>query len=83
MTYRVTFAAGAAAQYHDLPVEAQDALVARAVELADEPWDASVLLPGDDQRFREATFDDGLGLIGFHVDDDSETLRIFNLVWVG
>lgn len=83
MIYHVIFGGGAAIQYHELPEVAQDALVARAVELADAPWDATVLPPGDDPAFREATFDDGLGLLSFHVDEANETLRIFNLVWIG
>lgn len=83
MTYRVVFSGGAAAQYHDLPATAQDLVVARAVELAEEPWDATVLPPGDDSNLREAIFGNGLGLIGFHVNDDDETVRIFNLVWIG
>ncbi|MBO0812416.1 MAG: hypothetical protein J2P23_10275 [Microlunatus sp.] len=54
-----------------------------AVELAEQPWDATVLPPGDDSNLREAIFGNGLGLIGFHVNDDDETVRIFNLVWIG
>lgn len=83
MTYRVIFGGGAAIQYHELPEAAQDALVARAVEVADAPWDATVLPPGDDPAFRETTFGDGLGLLSFHVDEATETLRIFNLIWIG
>lgn len=83
MTYRVIFSGGAAAQYHDLPATVQDLLVARAVALADAPWDAAVQPPGDDSNLREAIFGGGLGLIGFHVNDRDETLRIFNLVWIG
>lgn len=83
MRYRVVFAAGAAIQYHHLPAAGQDALVRRAVELAHAPWDASVLPPGDSPAFREAVFGDGHGLAEFYVDDESETLRIFNLVWIG
>lgn len=55
----------------------------RAVELARAPWDASVLPPGDAASFREAVFGDGRGLVDFYVDDKSETIRIFNLVWIG
>ena len=57
--------------------------MARVVLLADAPWDASVLPPGDVASFRETTFGDGLGLIDFYVDDAVEILRIFNLVWIG
>lgn len=83
MTYRVVFAVGAASQYHDLPTGGQDALLQRAVELARAPWDATVLPPGDVAAFREAVFGEGRGLVDFYVDDDSQTLRIFNLVWIG
>lgn len=83
MTYRVIFGGGAAAQYHQLPAHAQDFLVVRAVELAQEPWDATVLPPGDDPSLRESTFGNGFGLIGFHVNEVDETLRIFNLLWIG
>lgn len=83
MTYRVTFGGGAAAQYQGLPADAQDFLVARAVELADEPWDATVLPPADDPSFREATFGNGVGMLGFHINEGDETLRIFNIVWIG
>jgi hypothetical protein len=83
VSYRVVFAAGAAVQYHELPASAQDAVIARVVDLADAPWDAAVLPPGDMPSFRETSFGDGRGLIDFYVDDASEVLRIFNLVWIG
>jgi hypothetical protein len=83
VTYRVVFTGGAAAQFHELTEDIRDVLVARAVELAEEPWDATVLPPGDDRSLRETTFGDGLGLIGFHVNDDDETVRIFNILWIG
>jgi hypothetical protein len=84
VTYRVILAAGAAARFHHLPDHARDALVARAAELVDAPWDpASVLRPGDDPAFRETTFDQGQGLIDFYVDEAAEVIRIFNIVWLG
>jgi hypothetical protein len=51
--------------------------------VAEEPWDATVLPPADDSNLREAIFGNGLGLIGFQVNDDDGTVRIFNLVWIG
>lgn len=42
MSNRVEFGGGAQAQYHSLPDDAREALVERAVELADRPWDAAV-----------------------------------------
>jgi hypothetical protein len=56
MSFRVEFGGGAQIQFHSLPVRAKDALVARAVELADQPWDALVRPPGNDPRFRETLF---------------------------
>lgn len=83
MTYRVTFAAGAAAQYHDLPEPAQDALLARVVELADAPWDnAAILPPGGDPAFRETLFGAGHGMLAFHINERDEAIRIFNIVWI-
>jgi hypothetical protein len=83
VTYLVTFGGDAAAQYHDLPELAQDALLARAVRLAEAPWaDAFVLPPGNDPAVREALFGDGHGLLSFYVDDNHEVVRIFNIVWI-
>lgn len=83
MSYRVGFAAGAALQYHTLPHEAQDALIDRVVHLVADPWDAVVRAPGADPAFRETTFGDGHGLLGFHVDDTAKQIRIFDIVWLG
>jgi hypothetical protein len=85
VTYRVTFAAGAAAQYHDLPDPAQEALLARVVDLADAPWDDAIILPPStegDPAFREALFGASHGLLAFHVNDRDEAIRIFNIVWI-
>ncbi len=51
MTYRVRFEAYALVQLHGLPSEAFDALLARVVELVEEPWDAVVMPPGDDPAY--------------------------------
>ncbi len=83
MTYRVAFAAGAAAQFHDVPEHARDAVVRRAADLAERPWDGvTVLPPGDNLAFREAVFGNGHGLLAVHVDDAAELVRIFNIVWL-
>lgn len=83
MTYRVLLAAGAATKFHEMPEHARDALVARAADLIERPWDDTrVLLPGDDPAFRGATFDDGRGMLEFHVDDAGEVIRIFDIVWL-
>ncbi|MGW5362493.1 hypothetical protein [Actinopolymorpha pittospori] len=83
MTYRVAFAIGAAAQFHDLPERARDALVHLAADLAERPWDGvTVLPPGDNPAFREAIFGNGHGLLAVHVNDVAELVRIFNIVWL-
>jgi hypothetical protein len=83
VTYRVAFAAGAAAQFHNLPEHARDAVVRRAADLAERPWDdVRVLPPGDEPAFREAVFGRGHGLLAVHVDDAAELVRIFNIVWL-
>ncbi len=83
MTYRVRFEGRALAQLHGLPREAFDALVDRVVDLVEEPWDAVVMPPGDDPAYRRAVFGSGWGLLTFHVDDDAELIRIFDLIWIG
>jgi hypothetical protein len=59
------------------------ALVERVVHLVDEPWDASVMPPGDDPAFRMTVFDAGNGLLSFHADDTAEIIRIFDITWIG
>ena len=83
MSYRVEFGGGAQVQYHSLPEDAQDALIDRAVELTDDPWDAVVRPPGTDTRFRETVFGSGNGLLGFYVDEAAQLIRIFDIVWIG
>lgn len=82
MSYRVEFGGGAQVQYHSLPKHAQEALIERAVELADRPWDAFVRPPGDDTRFRETVLGSGHGLFGFYIDEDAQLIRIFDIVWI-
>jgi hypothetical protein len=81
VSYRVEFGGGAQVQYHSLPEHAQEALIERAVEPADRPWDAFVRPPGDDPRFREAIFASGQGLLGFYLDEAAQLIRIFDIVW--
>jgi hypothetical protein len=82
VSYRVEFGGGAQVQYHSLPEDARDALIERAVELADQPWDAFVRPPGADTRFRETVFGSGNSLLGFYVDEDAQLIRIFDIVWI-
>jgi len=82
VSYRVEFGGGAQVQFHSLPEDARDALVERAVEVADEPWDATIRPPGADTRFRETVFGVGHGLLGFYIDEDAQLIRIFDIVWI-
>ena len=71
MTYRVEFGGGAQVQFHTLPAHAREALIERAVELSEQPWDAVIRPPGDDPKFRETTFGFGSGIVGFYVDEEA------------
>jgi len=81
--YRVRFEAYALVQLHGLPSEAFDALLDRVVELVEAPWDAVVMPPGDDPAYRQTVFGSGWGLLTFHLDDNAEMIRIFDLIWIG
>jgi hypothetical protein len=83
VTYRVLFDGEALVQLNGLPAEAFEALFARVVELVDAPWDARVMPGSDDPAYRQAVFGAGSGLVNFQVDEDAESIRIFNLVWIG
>jgi len=39
--------------------------------------------PGDDPAYRRTVFGAGWGLLTFHVDDNAELIRIFDLIWIG
>jgi hypothetical protein len=64
------FGREAQVQFHSLPEDAREALIEKAVELADQPWDAAIKPPGADIRFREAVFGSGNGLLGFYLRDE-------------
>jgi hypothetical protein len=83
VSYSVRFEGGALVQLNGLPAGAFDALVGRVVELVDQPWDASVLPPGDDPAIRMTVFDTGNGLLSFYADDVAEIIRIFDITWIG
>jgi hypothetical protein len=83
VSFRVEFGVGAQVQFHTLPQDAKDALVECAADLANRPWDAVARPPGDDPRFREKVFGSGNGILGFYIDDQSEIIRIFDIVWMG
>lgn len=78
------FGLGAQVQYHTLPEHAQDALVSRAADLVDQPWDdVTIRPPGIDPRYRETVFGAGRGILGIFVDDNAETITIFDILWSG
>jgi hypothetical protein len=83
VSYRVRFEGAALVQLNGLPAAAFDALVERVVDLVDEPWDASVMPPGNDPAFRMTVFDAGNGLLSFYADDAAELIRIFDITWIG
>jgi hypothetical protein len=63
VSYQVRFEGGALIQLNGLPPAAFDALVERVVALVDEPWDATVMPPGDDPAYRMTVFGSGNGLM--------------------
>lgn len=83
MSYEVRFEGAALVQLNGLPAAAFDALVERVVDLVNEPWDASVMPPGDDPAFRMTVFDAGNGLLSVYADDIAEIIRIFDSTWIG
>ncbi len=83
MIYRVEFEGAALVQLNGLPLAAFDALVERMVALVQEPWDADLMAPGNDQAYRQVIFGEGYGLLSFHVDDAAELVRIFDIAWIG
>lgn len=83
MSYQVRFENAPLIQLNGLPAAAFDALVERVVALVDEPWDATVMPPGDDPAYRMTVFGSGYGLLSFHADDTAEIIRIFDITWIG
>jgi hypothetical protein len=83
VSYTVRFEGAALIQLNGLPSAAFDALVERVVDLVDEPWDATVMPPGDDPAYRMTVFGSGYGLLSFHADDTAEIIRIFDITWIG
>ena len=86
MSYRPALTGRAFGQFSgllsDRPV-AYAALMERLARLADEPWDAWPVQPhGDEPQFRQAQFGE-YGLLSFRLDEDAETLIIFNILWAG
>ena len=51
-----------------LSEDAHDALIERAADLADVPWEVVGF---------------SRGILSFHVDESARLIRIFNVVWIG
>jgi len=83
VSYGIRFEGPALAQLDGIPRVAFDALPEPVVDLVDEPWDATAMPPGNDPAYRWAVFGAGYGLLIFHVDDESEIIRIFDITWIG
>jgi hypothetical protein len=83
MTYRIEFEGNALVQLHGIPEAAFDALVECALVLGLQPWDATVMPPGNDSTYRWTVFGSGYGLLSFRVDDAAELIRVFDIAWVG
>ena len=83
MRYRPEFEGEALIQLKGMPDAAFDALVERVAVLVEEPWDATVLPPGDDPSSRLAIFGEGYGMLSFRFDEAREVIRIFDILWIG
>ncbi len=82
MSYRIELRGLALTKMKDFPPQALTALVARAADLAHEPWEAQVARPGRTD-FRQTTFGDGMGVLWFHIDEAAELIEIYDLIWAG
>lgn len=86
MSYRPALTGRPFGQFSDLLRDRPDAytaLAARLTRLVDEPWDAWPVQPGGGEpEFRETQFGEH-GILSFRVDDETETLIIFNILWAG
>lgn len=82
MTYRVVFHAKADAETIGLPAEVFTALMETLTAASRDPYDRAVTLATDDPHIRRALFASS-GLCSFHIDDDTRTLRVFDVTWAG
>lgn len=82
MTYRVVFHAKADTETIELPAEAFTALIETLAAVSRDPYDPGVTMPTDDPHIRRAIFAT-FGLCSFHIDEDTGTLRVFDVTWTG
>jgi hypothetical protein len=51
--------------------------------IVDAPWDVELMYRGGDPVYRQVVFGQDFGLLPFPVDDGTELIRIFGIVWIG
>ena len=81
MTYRVRFEAYALVQLNGLATLSMRYW--NECRAGIRALDAVVMLPGDGPAYRRTVFGSGWGLLTFHVADNTELIRIFDLTWIG
>jgi hypothetical protein len=71
-------------ELNGLPAEIRNGpLLERIIELLHAPWDAVAERPGQ-RLIRQAFFgDEGQGLLTFIINEDTETLRFIDILWLG
>ena len=71
-------------ELNGLPGEIRDGpLLERLIELLHSPWDAVAERPGQ-STVRHAFFGEaGQGMMTFILDEETQTLRIIDILWVG
>ncbi len=83
MTYRPRLEQPVLRQMPGLPGDAFDLLVQTLARICDAPYDRLFSMPaGKDPHERMAELGDS-GFIVFTVDDDTELVRVYGLIWIG
>ena len=85
MTYKFDgFHGRALYELNGLPAEIRNGpLLERIIELLHAPWDAVPERPGQ-RLIRQAFFgDEGQGLLTFIINEDTETIRFIDILWLG
>lgn len=78
----MVFHAKADAETIGLPTEAFTALIETLAAVSRDPYDQAVTFPGDEPGIRRAAFAE-FGLCSYHIDEDTRTLRVFDVTWTG
>jgi hypothetical protein len=75
----------ASAQFNDLASrrDIDHALMYRLLQLVEAPWDAWPVQPGGGEPELRQAQSGERGLLSFRVDDQAESLIIFNIIWAG